>query len=1313
MFSPATRKRHINPPPKDPNLGQPLTTGSPATPLTENRRSSALGTAVPNRPSTGTPAPWTSRLSVLARISPVKEIEKRADTDPVKPVYVGEFPEEVRDAQAGFLRKSAPGEPGISGGIDKETSLSWIICGNQLFVWSYFSSASKNCVILELPSFSEEDDINAPSNRDNVWMVCFVNCSGKSGSAEKVVKKFDSVGVVMCNQKSKAVIYWPDIYSKSMKSVANDHPQPSRMGSRNTNSDESVYFNSLIASPVPVSSHVCIAIASASDGTLWQFHCTPSGIHRKEISTVFTTQSNHSIESGKSQVGKGYPKSLIWRFRLFTPEEFHREFFLLTDTEIHCFRISLSSDINVAMLWSQEIIGTDSDLGIKKDLAGQKRVWPLDMQVDERGKELAILVATFCKDRVSSSSYTQYFLLVMQYKSGLNYFSDNTEPIHERVLEKKAPIQVIIPKARVEDENFLFSMRLRMGGKPSGSTIILSGDGTATVSHYWRNSSRLYQFDLPWDAGKVLDASVFPSTEDSEEGAWVVLTEKAGVWAIPEKAVLLGGVEPPERSLSRKGSSNGRAVEEEKRNLSFGGNVAPRRASSEAWDVGERQRAVSTIIARRAAQDEESEALLGHLFQDFLLSGQVNDSFEKLQDCGAFEKDDETNIFACTSKSIVDTLAKHWTTTRGAEIVAMAVVSSQLLDKQQKHQKFLQFLAFSKCHEELLTRQRRSLQTIMEHGEKLAGIIQLREFQNTHSQNRLNASSNPYPDSRNEKAGSLWDLLQLVGEKARRSAVLLMDRDNAEVFYSKVSELEEVFNCICHHLQAIIRTEEPFVVQVQQACEISDACTTIICAAIQYRNEHHTWYPSPEGLTPWYCQLVVRNGLWCIASFMLQLLRETTDLKVKSNIYSHLESMADVLLEAYTGAITAKLERGEEHEGLSDEYWRRRDELLDSLYQQVKAFVEESYQNSIKDTEEPKEVLLRKFSTSLLSLAKRHEGYLTLWNICCDLDDTSLLRNLMHESVGPNKGFSYFVFKQMYLNRQFAKLLRLGEEFPEEVAIFLKQHKDLMWLHEIFLDQFSSASETLHALALSQGHNDLSSEQGQDPDNLNLEQSLTDRRRLLNLSKIAAMAGSNHVFETKIERIEADLKILKLQDEIIRLVSDVKEKPDIGQSLLPPGELIRLCLEGNTPELSLLAFDVFAWTSSSFRRSNKGLLEECWKNAANQDDWGKLYEASEVQGWSDEKTLEKLKNTVLFQASSRCYGLEAETYEGGFDEALPLRQEDAEPSILKDPGSSVEGILMQLKNFPEAGKLMLTAVMLGKLGVQMAVEADGPRMSMD
>lgn len=93
----------------------------------------------------------------------------------------------------------------------------------------------------------------------------------------------------------------------------------------------------------------------------------------------------------------------------------------------------------MSKLWSHEIVGTDGDLGIKKDLAGQKRIWPLDVQVDDQNKVIVVLVATFCKDRVSSSSYTQYSLLTMQYKSGRIIHSNG----HDRVLEKKAPVQVI------------------------------------------------------------------------------------------------------------------------------------------------------------------------------------------------------------------------------------------------------------------------------------------------------------------------------------------------------------------------------------------------------------------------------------------------------------------------------------------------------------------------------------------------------------------------------------------------------------------------------------------------------------------------------------------------------------------------------------------------------------------------------------------------------------------------------------------------------------------------------------------------------
>jgi hypothetical protein len=53
----------------------------------------------------------------------------------------------------------------------------------------------------------------------------------------------------------------------------------------------------------------------------------------------------------------------------------------------------------------------------------------------------------------------------------------------------------------------------------------------------------------------------------------------------------------------------------------------------------------------------------------------------------------------------------------------------------------------------------------------------------------------------------LYNLIQLVGEKACLCTVLLMDKDNAKVFCSKVFDLEEEFYCLESYLTYIINEE--------------------------------------------------------------------------------------------------------------------------------------------------------------------------------------------------------------------------------------------------------------------------------------------------------------------------------------------------------------------------------------------------------------------------------------------------------------------------------------------------------------------------
>ncbi|GAB2274991.1 hypothetical protein Dimus_009760 [Dionaea muscipula] len=1319
MFSPATRKsghgvfKNRKDSPAAPD-------SSPITPAVDNRKSISDG-SVTNRTRTGTPAPWISRLSVLARIPP-KTSEKIDDGD--HPVYIGEFPQIVRKEQTDFIQKYVPGQGCIAGGMDKVTALSWMVCGRRLFVWSYLSPASNKCVALDIPSdVSESTDAQQKPHSGTNWLLCIINWNYVHGNSIDARRKLKSAGIVLYIPKTQAVVYWPDIYSedkttpirclttleelgiasspehgKSPPSLRHHFRSESHMA-------EPSSFSSLIATAVHGKQYVCLALASTSNGQLWELICSPTRIYSKRVYDSIVASSSLVGEGGQAIRSKGYPRSLVWLFPSLSVEDSYRQFFLLSEHEIHCFSVDLSSDFSISKLWSNEIIGTDDEFAIKKDLANEMRTWPLDVQVDDRGKEMNILVVTFCKDRVSGKSYMRYSLLTMQYISGMELM-DPAASMHKRILEKKSPIQVIIPKARVEEEELLFSMRLRTGGKPSGSVVILSGDGTATIFHYWRNSTRLYQFNLPYDAGKVLDVSVFPSLENSEEGAWTVLTEKAGVWAIPEKAVLLGGVESPERSLSHKESSKDGSGDD-KQNLINVGNLATVKSRSEVWDPIDQDKG-NFGRNMRAGHDEEVEVLVGHLFHDFLHSGQVEGSLEKLKNSGAFERDGLMNAFALLSRSIVDTLAKHWTTTRGAEIVALAAVSTQLMEKRQKHQKLLEFLALSKCHEELCLKQRLALHVVMEHGEKLAAMIELRELQNMISQSRPTVDDSLNFGSEREVSGSLWDLIQIVGERARRNTVLLMDRDNAEVFFSKVSDLEEVFYCLDRHLGSIICMEQPIKIQIQRASELSNACATLVHSAIHYKNEHQMWYPSPDGLMPWYCQHAVRTGLWALASFMVHILNECeVDLSAKSDVCSHLEVIANIILEAYLGAIAVKVELEEEHKVLVEEYWNRRNILLDSLYQQIKVFVEAQCQDSVEEAREEKEMIFRKLSANLLSIGRRHEGYQTLWNICFDLDDTTLLKNLMHESMGPKGGFSNFVFKQLHEKRQFSQLLSLGEEFPEELATFLKDHPDLLWLHEIFLHRFSSASKTLHVLALSEDRSFAATEE-MIPGFGEAELILPDRKRLLYLSKIAAMAGEDVIYRADVERIDADLRILSSQEEILKILPDEEEKRNIGFQLLPPSDLIRLCLNYPTAELVLKAFDIFAWTSSSFRTRNRTLLEECWKIAVDLDEWEKLYQFSVAVGWSDEDTLRVLEKTVLFKASQRCYGPESESFEGGFDEVLPLRLAPMEPSDLMGHAASVEMILMQHKDFPNAGKLMLTAVMLGSARADVGVEDVAP-----
>ncbi|CAA0831101.1 Nuclear pore complex protein NUP133 [Striga hermonthica] len=1096
----------------------------------------------------------------------------------------------------------------VSGGMDKETSLAWIICGNGLLS----STASRKCINIDLTSVKEDifGDVSSSSFEPNNWLVRFVNWDSLKKAGSITVQQLNSAGIILCNKKTGALLFWPDISNADRMLPFTSRAFSDKLGN---NAAKSFYINSLITSPVSSTNKSCIALACISNGELWRFFCSPSGIQLEQIELGMSNKLSEGNDNGSSVASKGYPRSLIWQFSSHSSDDTTKQFLLLTNHEIQCYAIKLSSDLDVVKLWFHEIVGVDGDLNIQKNLGGQKRIWPLDLAVDSDGKVITVLIAIFCEDRVTSSSYSEYSLLTMQYKSGV----DITKPIGKQILEKKAPNQVIIPKVMVLQQ-FLTILETVQGL----SILICPKMLEKFLMLQYSLSLRKLKMELGCSLRKLEFGLNHPNEACHENGVLMMdLYRRKGAFLLLE-----------------------------------------------------------TLLQKEPVQKLE-------------LGKQVDGVLDKLKNSRAFEREGKINVFSRMSKSIVDTLAKPWTTTRGSEI-PLSVVSTQLFDKQQKHKRFLQFLALSKCHEELYHRQRQSMQIIMEHGEKLVSMIQLREHLNAIS-HATESGIGSYYDSDARTSGALWDLIQLVGEMARRNIVLLMDRDNAEVFYSKVSELEDLFHCLEGKLEHIITQNMPITLQSQRACELANACVTIFRAAVDYRADHHLWYPPPEGLTPWYSNFVVCSGLWNLASFMLQLLSGTERLKVSVvlDFYSNLVVLSEILLESYSNSITAKVDWKEDHRSLLEEYSKCRDTLLDSLYKQVKDFIHAKLQDSPELNEELNKDTLMTFSSKLLSIAKRHEGYQTMWNICCDLNDFELLHEShVHENIGPKGGFSCFVFKQLYDSRQFSKLMRPGEEFLDELATILRQHPDLLWLHELFLRQFSSASETLHALSnlsLPKDNRSVSDTDETEPSGPQPKLTLARRKHFLNLAKPSAMAEVGD--ELKVKRIEADLNFLQVQEEIMRLLHDDDGLKQIMVQQLPgPLDLIEMCLRIKKRELSLRPFDIFLWMSASYLRSYAIILGECWRNAASQDDWERLYGLSMTEGWSDERTSKVLEKTVLFHAARKCYGPRSKNFNVKFEEVLPLRKG-------RNIGMSVEEVIMERKDYHGAGKLMLTAILLGSV----------------
>jgi nuclear pore complex protein Nup133 len=165
----------------------------------------------------------------------------------------------------------------LAGGIDKDTSLAWMICGNELFIWSYLATVAKDCLVLEVPSSLTGNKETKPFSGMQ-WTVCLISWHSSDG---ELLHQRNSTDAIICNRRTQAIAYWPDIY------LENSTPVVSSFGyggaSSSDGASDCFRCNSIIAAAVPGGVHECIAIASEPAGDLWLFRCSPAEINRVKV----------------------------------------------------------------------------------------------------------------------------------------------------------------------------------------------------------------------------------------------------------------------------------------------------------------------------------------------------------------------------------------------------------------------------------------------------------------------------------------------------------------------------------------------------------------------------------------------------------------------------------------------------------------------------------------------------------------------------------------------------------------------------------------------------------------------------------------------------------------------------------------------------------------------------------------------------------------------------------------------------------------------------------------------------------------------
>ncbi|MBN3309249.1 NU133 protein, partial [Amia calva] len=519
------------------------------------------------------------------------------------------------------------------------------------------------------------------------------------------------------------------------------------------------------------------------------------------------------------------------------------------------------------------------------------------------------------------------------------------------------------------------------------------------------------------------------------------------------------------------------------------------------------------------------------------------------------------------------------------------ILLHQLEDKMKAHYSFMDFL----CQVGLLERlslvavRGASMATrllLCEHAEKLAASIVLK---NHHS-----------------KLPELVNRAILLALK-KTGADIPTSLTPVDVFFREVSQIYTIFECLLEEEERVLK--ESHVDSVEWAQVVVNV-NNIIKAAGQYRETKASLYKSPGFNTtePEYIPWTASSGPGGLRTVIVrqhEVILSRVYPHAGSDLRNTLNEQLVALLDSYLDGYVTQLKSlnrpkdQERYNNLELEYTQKRSELLAPLlelgqYQWVTA------------------------------LAEKYCDFDILVQMCEQTDNQSRLQRYMAKFADQN--FADFLFRWYMEKGKRGKLLSQPIAQHQQLASFLQAHEHLSWLHEINIQDYQKAHQTLYTLANAE------------------TRYFAKKKTLLSLGKLTALTSDfpNDVMQGKMDEIVEQERFLLHQETLPKQLLEEKQLNADTMPLLSAHSLINLYICDDNRRANEYDFkkalDLLEYIDKDDAVDVGALKCEIFCKALLRDDW------SSVDGNDD--PVEAAKDSVFVKILQKFIkeGVSLETY---------------------------------------------------------------------